>query len=380
MYSETITGTSWHPDQGGRWTYDADGPAVQGDGGEWVSAISEPLSAVLQQQRNVVIAITVRGSAEAAGLSFGHYKDFLAPTAPHNAPRRLQLEVDLASGCWAFRIDGRLQERQWWDAGIRSAADFTAGALALKGRRVDSVRFSDLTVGAFDASCRLSVVITCYRFLQRLRLSLRNWCHQQLPSGAHEVIVVNPDSPDGTHEHLAAIARSHPHLRFREIALDEAGAMNKGAMINRGLNAAAGEWIWITDADCLFAPRCASSVLSAVHGRAGHLFYAERRFLSEAQTDALLAGRLDSVRDFDDLAAAPAARQPEASPWGYTQIVNRAALDRVRYREDLNHFAHTDGMFVADCRRHGIHSRQLDGLFCLHLDHPFAWYGTKVFL
>lgn len=354
---------------------------LRGNGHEWVTTTLEPLLAgALRHQRNVVIEATVTGRAEAAGLSFGDYKDFLTPLPEHNRPRLLQLEVDVASGCWAFRVDGRLQERQWWDAAITTSADLLPGTLTLKGRHVVEARFSDLHVRAFDASCRLSVVITCYRFLQRLRLSLRNWCQQDLPSGAHEVIVVNPESPDGTHEHLAAVGRSHPFMRVREIVVAEATATNKGAMINRGLTAASGDWIWITDADCLFAPGCASQVLAALDGRADRLTFCERRFLSQAQTDALLTGRLDSVRDFEALAAAPAARPPEASPWGYTQIVSRRAIERVRYREDLNHFAHSDGMFVTDCRRHGIAPQRLDGLFCVHMDHPFAWYGTRTFL
>jgi glycosyl transferase family 2 len=371
----------WQVEQGGHWLWQGTDLTVSPDGSEWASLTSRVLDgAALTDLRNVVIEATVGGTGEVAGLSFGHYKDFLAPLASHASPRHLQLEIDLVSGWWAFRIDGRLQERQWWDSGIGSTADFLSGALTLKARRVEDVRFRNLVVRTLDASCRLSVVITCYRFLQRLRLSLRNWCHQDLPSGSYEIIVVNPESPDGTHEHLAAVARSHPHIRIREIAVDEAMATNKGAMINHALNAASGEWIWITDADCLFAPGCAATVLASMDGRANHLSYGERRFLSQAQTDALLAGRLDPLRQFHELAASSTSRQAEASPWGYTQIVNQSAISGIRYREDLNHFAHSDGMFVADCTRHAITPRQLDGLFCLHMDHPFAWYGTRTFL
>jgi hypothetical protein len=35
---------------------------------------------------------------------------------------------------------------------------------------------------------------------------------------------------------------------------------------------------------------------------------------------------------------------------------------------------------VADCRRLGYLPRELTGLLCLHLDHPFAWEGTTEFL
>jgi hypothetical protein len=78
--------------------------------------------------------------------------------------------------------------------------------------------------------------------------------------------------------------------------------------------------------------------------------------------------------------AAASGREPEIYPWGYTQIVHRSTLERVRYNQELNHFAHSDGMFANECKRHQILPLRLEGLFCLHLDHPFAWYGTDTFL
>jgi glycosyltransferase involved in cell wall biosynthesis len=226
----------------------------------------------------------------------------------------------------------------------------------------------------------LSVIITCYRFLQRLRVTLRNWLHQELPSGAYEVLVVNPASPDGSHEHLAAVARSYPHVRAREIAVGAEMAKNKGAMINQAFAASRGEWIWLTDADCLFAPSSAALALSHINGRPEHLYYGQRRFLSASQTDALLSERVDGLREFDELAQTPDIRGAENYPWGYTQIIHREALGRLRYREDFNHFAHSDGAFLEECKRSGVMPRQIEGLFCLHLDHSFAWYGTKGFL
>jgi glycosyltransferase involved in cell wall biosynthesis len=242
------------------------------------------------------------------------------------------------------------------------------------------VLFQNLRVRKLEASCQFSVIITCSRFLQRLRLSLRNWCHQELPSGTHEVLIVNPQSPDGTHEHLAAVARSYPHLRIREIAVGSELTKNKGAMINRAFAESGGEWLWLTDADCLFAPGCAARVLEQIRRDPNHLFYGERRFLTAAQTDALLSGRCDPLREFDELASGAVGRPRERYQWGYIQIVRRSTFERVRYVEDQNHFAHTDGMFAEACRRRGVTPRYLDGLFCLHLDHPFSWYGAEMFL
>jgi hypothetical protein len=290
------------------------------------------------------------------------------------------LEVDTAAGRWAFRIDGQLMQRFWWDAAVGSVDDLINGMLMLKGRRIDHVLFQGLAVYTFEASCQLSVIMICHRFLQRLRVTLRNWCHQSLSSGAYEVLVVNPHSPDGTHEHLAAVASSYPHVRVREVVVEPHLAMNKGMMLNRAIDASRGQWIWLTDADCLFSPTCAATVLERIDGRMQRLFYGQRRFLTVSQTDALLAGRIDGLREFDALATSANPRGPENAPWGYTQIGHRSTFQRIRYRENLNHFAHSDGMFVEECKRRRIVPEQVHGLFCLHLEHPFSWYGTNLFL
>jgi hypothetical protein len=371
---------SWKVTEGGPWVWQHDGVRIN-NGAEW-SALNwqgwdDFKSPAL---RNFVIEATVSGKAEAAGLSFGPFKDFLVRLDTFSGPRHLQLEIDADVGCWAFRVDGQLMNRSWWDAKVHSVEDLLNGTLTLKAKKAETVLFQNLTLHSLLASCRLSVIMTCYRFLQRLRLVLRNWCHQDLPSGAYEVLVVNPKSPDGTHEHIAAVSRSFPHIRVREIAVEESLSTNKGAMINRAITASRGEWIWLTDADCLFGPTCGAKVLEQVQGRPNHLFYGERRFLTAAQTDALLSGRVDPLRDFDDLSGGAIVRDPERFHWGYTQIVHRSTLDRVHYHEGFNHFAHSDGMFAENCKRFGIVPVQLEGLFCLHLDHPFSWYGTDIFL
>jgi hypothetical protein len=147
-------------------------------------------------------------------------------------------------------------------------------------------------------------------------------------------------------------------------------ATNKGVMINRAVDVSHGDWIWLTDADCLFSPEYVAGVMSQSDGRTQRLFYGQRPYLSANQTAALLTNRLDGLREFEALSQCANARAPENEPVGYTQIVHRSTLGRMRYSEGVNHFASSDLMFVEDCRRHGIIPEQVDGLFCLHLDHP----------
>jgi glycosyltransferase involved in cell wall biosynthesis len=222
------------------------------------------------------------------------------------------------------------------------------------------------------------VVTTCSRFLQRLRVSLANWCAQPLPMGGYEVLVVNPSSPDGTREHLAAVAHAHPHLAIREVRVSASLSRTKGAMLNHAMAACQGEYVWLTDADCVFSPTAAVTALDCM--RDDTLGFCERRFLAAAPTRALLAGRVDPAAGFGELARAHGPQAPHSETWGYCQILPRAVAKRVRYCERTRHFAHTDVRFAEECRAAGLTPRRIPGLLCLHLDHPFAWYGTKEFL
>jgi hypothetical protein len=366
----------WTVVDGGQWLWLAEGVQAQGCGQEWVSlGCAQGAAAKLWELGNFSVEVSVTGKAEAAGLSFGPYQDFLTPVAPETGTRRVQLEVDAGAGSWTFRVDGRLTERRWWDAGVNSVKDILGARLHFKGRGVEDVRFHDLAVHRFAASCRLSVIITCHRFLQRLRVCLRNWCSQSLPGGALEILVANPQSPDGTHEHMAAVAQSYPAVRVRELPVESHLATNK---INRAVAASKGEVIWLTDADCLFSPTSAAAALDYIAGRGQRVFYAERRLLSSIQTARLLSGQLDGLRDFEALALG--SKREVSAPWGYTQIVERSILERLPYSEELLHFAGTDNLFINDCYGEGIAAEQIPGLFCLHLDHPFAWYGTTGFM
>lgn len=380
LAGDAVVCSQWHTVEGDGWHWQADGAVVRPGTGDWTAmnwqGSPDPALRVL---RNFVIEITVTGSARAAGISFGPYKDFLTTLEPGHT-RRLQLEVDADAGCWTFRVDGQLMPRCWWDANLKRIDDLLNGVFTLKAHCAEQVRFHDLTLSTFQSSCQLSVIIVCHLFLQRLRITLRNWCYQNLPTGAYEVLVVNPGSPDGTHEHLAAVARSFPHVRVREIPAAPAMATNKGMLINYGLRASRGAWIWLTDADCLFGPDSAATALTYIRQREPQLFYAERRHLCTAQTDALLAGRLDGLHDFATLAQMEQPHHVDCSPWGYTQIVPRHVLERIPYPNQIAGFARSDLHFSEACTRLGIRPERIPGLFCLHLDHPFAWNGAAHFL
>jgi hypothetical protein len=343
---------------------------LAGNGSEWVTQEVEALP-----KGNLLVDVTVTGVAEAAGISFGHYKDFLTPISQDSGEKRLQLELDAGAKTWAFRVDGVLMDRHWTDSAVHSVDDLFDGILAFKARNAGTVTFRDLTVRPLESATLLSVVITCHRFAQRLRVALTSWCRQNLPSGALEVIVVNPASPDATHDLIAGFAGIYPNVRVRELAVHAALAHNKAAMINHGLTASRGEWIWLTDADCVFPRDAASRLLAQLNG-IDTLWFCERRHLTKTVTDGLLVGRFDPSDDFDTFADRHGAHV-DVEPWGYTQIFHRSHLAWVQYPDGHMAYAYCDTNFVDAWRAAGLRQSQLAGVRCLHLAHPFSWNGTN---
>jgi hypothetical protein len=339
-------------------------------------ALPEAARDALRADEEVMIEATIAGSAISAGLSFGPYTDFLTPLAAGSWTRRVSLELHAGSDTCTFRVDGRLTPS--WGDDIRPARQLLDGTPSLKALGPRDVTFTDVAVRRFPASCQLSVIVTCHRFLQRLRHTLLAWCRQDAPAGSFEVIVVNPASPDGTAEHLAAVAASFPNVRIRELFVD--APAHKPLLVNEAVRASAGSWVWLTDADCLFPSNAIGLVLGEI-GRSApgeqRMLFGGRRHLRRADTDALLAMALDGVDDFAVLADRADAKAAQCYPWGYTQIAPRDLLLETPYRESLQHFAHSDGIFVDDCRRRGIEPSPVADLYCLHLAHPNSWYGTQ---
>lgn len=370
---------AWQVTEGGPWGWQPDGPVVAG-GGDWRALRWGELGAdVLGRLGSFAVEVTVRGRAAAAGLSLGPYRDFLVPL-PRHATARLRLEVWRGEGTWRFTVDGRRAPRAWWDSEVSGVPDLVGGCFCLKAHRPDSVGFSDLRVLALPAPACVSVVVTCHRFLQRLRISLRNWCLQDAPPGSFEVVVADPGSPDGTREYLATVARAFPAVRVADVTVDPGLARNKGAMTNRAVAACTADWVWLTDADCVFPQGSVVRVLETIAARSRHLYFGRRRHLTAEATDELIAGRSDAFAGFDRIAVEGASGALDEYPWGYTQIVPRDVLTSIRYPEHIDSFAHSDGAFLLECRRRGLLPRQVPGLECLHLAHPFVWHSNDTFL
>lgn len=372
----TFRPSDWIADQADRWSTQENSARVRRGSAEWTELCGTlSLLGDVDPGADVLLEAVVSGRGDAAGMSFGAYKDFLVPLAA--ADQRYLLQLDLGrSAPWRFCINGRLQEAAWWNSEARKPDDLWLHPLRLKARHPDDVWFEEVALLPFAAPPMISVVMTSNRFAQRLRMALACWARQEVDRGSFEVIVVNPASPDATAAVVAAAAWSFPHLRLTELAVEADIGRNKGAQINRAARLARGRWVLLTDADCLFPPTTMARIMREISSGQPRLLFGERRHLSMRHAHAILAGALQPFEN--GLMEAPT--HSDRSPFGYTQIVPRSVLHSVRYRETINHFAHTDEIFVGDCARRGIRATLLDGLACLHLTHPFSWYGTNEFL
>jgi hypothetical protein len=361
---------------GARWDWSHGEARHWGRGYEW-STLTWPGSFrdLVGEERNFAIEATIAGRAAGAGFSFGDFKDFLADPGHSSGRRRLRLELDSDTRLWTFYADGHVMDRRWWDARAATIDDLLDGPFSLKVHHGGEVAFSNVTLAASDPVCHISVIVTCYRFANRLRVTLRNWNQQDLPAGAYEVLIAGPEGPEGPGEQISETPLHRAHIKRIPVAPEL--AVNKGLMINRAFEQSRGRWIWLTDADCLFSSSAARQTLEFIRSSPDCLYYGERWNLPQHWTNAALNGKVDGLAEFAELSRVAKTSGPDVGPYGFTQIVHRSVFNRIRYREDVNHFAHTDDQFAANCRRIGLRQERVQGLYCLHLVHPFAWYGTN---
>lgn len=113
---------------------------------------------------------------------------------------------------------------------------------------------------------KLSVVIPVYNEKDTIAEILRRVERVRL---AHEIVVVDDGSSDGTRQVLQRLARRRPRLR---LILHE-GNRGKGAAVRTGIAAARGDLILIQDADLEYDPRDYRALLEPIReGKADVVF------------------------------------------------------------------------------------------------------------
>ncbi len=157
----------------------------------------------------------------------------------------LGLAVATLAVWWALTLD--------WALGVRSMA---------------SLRRARAPVP--DAWPSLSVVIPARDEARALPRTLRTLLAQDVPG--LEVVVVDDRSTDGTGAVAAEAARRDPRVRVVTVEELPGGWLGKTHALQRGAEAATGDWLLFTDADVRFAPGALGRSLAyALDRRLDHL-------------------------------------------------------------------------------------------------------------
>jgi GT2 family glycosyltransferase len=230
---------------------------------------------------------------------------------------------------------------------------------------------------------RISILVTCYRYLRRFSICLESLARQELPAGALEVVVVDPKSPDGLEAHLLAFAGRTPGIRLVHLPLDEKYHRNRGVAINRAFDASSGKVVIGIDGDLVFPPDLIPFLEARVLESPNEVYGVSRSFVPREETERILTGHLDPWAEFGRLAESRGDGEENCfvGVLGYCQAVHRSAFARARYPEELDMVNQSDIAFVERLkRRAGVSPRFLEDRTVLHLWHPRNWQGTSEFL
>jgi len=227
---------------------------------------------------------------------------------------------------------------------------------------------------------RVSVLVTCHRYLHRFRVCLESLARQNLPAGALEIVVADPASPDGLAEALEQFAAQYPAIRVIHVPVDPRYHRNRGLGINRAFEASRGPVIIAIDGDIVFPTHLLGILEEAVLRESRHVYGIRRSFVGREETERILSGELNPFAEFDRLSRSPG--DGEESPFvgvlGYCQAVHRDAFARTRYPEEFDVVNQSDIVFVERLGREaGVTARFLGEHRVLHLWHPRNWQGTS---
>jgi ADP-heptose:LPS heptosyltransferase/GT2 family glycosyltransferase len=235
-----------------------------------------------------------------------------------------------------------------------------------------------------------SVLVCCYRFLQRFRVFLYGLSQQTLDRERFEVVVVNPQSPDGLSEYLAQYNaggqmqvpdRGRLAPEVVEVKVSEAFRRNRGYMIQRAFEASRGRVVMAADGDLVLPPHFMGKALDAIQRNHNAVIGVYRNFLTPQTTAQILSGLLNPIQNFD-LLRREDCREKDGyrGVLGYCQIVTREAFERVGYPEEFNRINQSDIEFVKRLEGIGVHPHRLEGETVLHLYHERNWEGVERFM
>lgn len=225
----------------------------------------------------------------------------------------------------------------------------------------------------------VSVLVTCHRYLRRLKVCLESLARQTIPL---EIVVADPESPDGLAEYLPEFAARHPRLRVVHLPLDGRYHRNRGVGINRAFDVSSGRIIVSIDGDIVFTPHTFELFERELSRAPDQVLGLCRVFVDRTETERVLGGEVDPFADFERLAKSPGDGEENSlvGVLGYCQAVHRAAFAGARYPEEFDRVNQSDIVFVERLGWFGVRPRFLEQERALHLWHPRNWSGTTELL
>jgi len=233
-----------------------------------------------------------------------------------------------------------------------------------------------------DAPLKFSVLVCCYKYLQRLRIFLNSWARQDVPQEDFEVVIANPQSPDGLADYLGTFKRAAPRVNVVRVDVPESMRRNRGWMIARAFECSRGATVMAADCDIVVPPFFVRAMTVASRENPARALGVYRNLLSPETTARIVAGLVDPVANFDELALED-NQEPDGHRGilGYCQVVPRQVMEKTGYPEEFDSIATSDVRFLERLEKEqGVRPAFVPGMRVLHLWHPRNWEGTEVFL
>jgi hypothetical protein len=149
---DPLAQSRWKPLEGGQWSWRGRGAVVKPRSAPWCALSWERCDGRrLRELAGFSIAARIRGSAGAAGFSFGPYRDFLTELGAPGSSKEVRLVVDVRGGSWSFEVDGRRVDRLTLGTPPRDIDDLLSGCFGFKAYEPREVAFEGLRIEASRA-------------------------------------------------------------------------------------------------------------------------------------------------------------------------------------------------------------------------------------
>lgn len=227
----------------------------------------------------------------------------------------------------------------------------------------------------------VSILTCCNRYLQRFRLYAQSICRQDYDLSRVEVIVANPESPDGLGVYLESLRLAYPAPRFENVLVDAIHWRNRGFLIQAAFERSEGKIVIGMDCDLILPSYFIRRIVETIQLNPMRVVGVYRNFLTAQTTAEILTSRLDPFSNFDVLQNEDHEEERGfRGVLGYCQATTREAWERTGYPIEYDEIAKSDVAFIEQLGKIHVTPLFISDLKVLHLNHARNWMGTDKFL